>query len=232
MAKGSLAEMLGIRKRKRYGEGYEYKRDDFYSLEFTGSVSQRFKSFFSSRIFGYAKKISHLISHIKSRAYGIMSMAFGLLSLLLYFIGASNDQSILTPIISIAFAILSIPFLLSEKSLPILFQDFKITDYVFYEFFCIKRLNRIEGGIKVPVLLSAVIGFALALLGYLFPVWQIVLTIGIFMIVYISMASPEFPFFLSFLILPYFRYIPYSSICLVVMISIAIISFLRKVVYG
>ena len=225
--------MLGIRKRRRYGEAYEeYKRDSFYSLEFTGSASQRFHGIFSARLFKYAKEIAYLLSHVQSRVYGAMSIAFGLLSLFLYFIGVSRDMSIATPIISIAFAVLSVPFLLSGKSLPILFQDFKITDYVFYEFFCMKRLNRIEGGSKFPILLAVAIGFAFALVGYLVPVWQMLLAIGIMVFIYISFASPEFPFFLSFLLLPYFRYIPYSSTCLVIMIAVAIISFTRKVVFG
>lgn len=159
-------------------------------------------------------------------------MAFGLLSLVLYLVGISRDLSLATPIISIFFAVLSIPFLLSEKSLPILLQDFRITDYVFYEFFCMKRLNRIEGGTKFPMLIAVMIGLALALIGCLVPVWTIVLTIAIIIFVYISFASPEFPFFLSFLLLPYFRYIPYSSTCLVIMIAVAIISFTRKVIFG
>ena len=224
--------MLGIGKRKRYGEGYEEKRDSFYSLEFTGSATQSFRGVFSSRILGYAKRLSYLLSHVQSKAYGAMSMAFGLLSLVLYLVGISRDLSLATPIISIFFAVLSIPFLLSEKSLPILLQDFRITDYVFYEFFCMKRLNRIEGGTKFPMLIAVMIGLALALIGCLVPVWTIVLTIAIIIFVYISFASPEFPFFLSFLLLPYFRYIPYSSTCLVIMIAVAIISFTRKVIFG
>ncbi len=232
MAKKSLGTVLGIKKQRRYGEGYEYKRDSFYSLQFTGSASQRFNRIFSSRIFKYAKAFSYLLSHVQAKIYGAMSISFGLLSLFLYFVGISKDLSIVTPIISIAFSVLAIPFLLSEKSLPILLQDFRITDYVFYEFFCMKRANRIEGEAHFPVLLAVAIGLAFALLGYFIPVWQIVLAVGILVLTYISFASPEFPFLLSFLLLPYFRYIPYSSTCLVIMIAVAIVSFVRKVISG
>ncbi len=232
MAKRSLGTVLGIKKRKRYGEGYEYKRDSFFSFKFTGSASHRLKRIFSSRIFKYLKDFSYFLSHVKAKNYGAMSMSFGLISLFLYFIGASADMGVSTPIISILLAILAIPFLLSEKSLPILLQDFKITDYVFYEFFCMKRANRIDAESKFPLFLSIAIGIILALFSYFIPVWQTVLTIGVIILTYISLASPEFPFFLSFLILPYFRYIPYSSICLVIMITVAIISFVRKIIYG
>lgn len=232
MAKRSLKDALGMKQRRKYGEGYSYNGDSFYTLEFTGSVSQSFRRFLQKKVFVFARSFSYLLSHASTKVYGAISLSFGLLTLFMYFLGLSEGEGIETAIIGIAFSLLSIPFLLSDKSLPIFLQDFVITDYVFYEFFCMKRANRMESTAHFPIPAAVVIGLLFAALGYLIPVWQIVLAVGILVFVYISFASPEFTFLISFLLLPYFRYIPYSSTCLVIMIAIAIVSFMRKVIYG
>ncbi len=231
MAKRSLAGAFGMNKHRKYGEGYEYKRGSFYTLELTGSMSQGFRRFLQKKVFAFARSVSHLLSHASAKAYGAASISFGLLTLFMYFLGFSAG-GIATPIIGILFSMLSIPLLLSDKSLPILLQDFRPTDYVFYEFFCMKRSGRMEGTVQFPIIAAVLIGVALAALGYFIPVWQTVLAVGVLAFVYISFASPEFTFLLSFLLLPYFRYIPYSSTCLVIMIAVAMISFMKKVVYG
>ena len=83
MSKQSFGTVLGIKKRKRYGETYEYENDNFYCLECTGSASKRLERIFSSRAFKWIKDFSYFLSHIKAKNYGAMSMALGLLSLLL-----------------------------------------------------------------------------------------------------------------------------------------------------
>ena len=232
MAKRSLSSVLGLERRRKYGEGYEYKNGGFYTLELTGSMTQSFRRFLQKRVFAFARDISYLLSHAPAKVYGAASIGFGLLTLFMYFLGFSANGGISTPIIGILFSMLSIPLLLSEKSLPILLQDFKPTDYIFYEFFCMKRSGRMEGTAKFPMAAAIAIGVVLAALGYFIPVWQTVLAVGALAFVYISFASPEFPFLMSFLLLPYFRYIPYSSTCLVIMIAVAVVSFINKVIYG
>lgn len=220
-----------MKKHRKYGEGYEYKRTGFYTLEITGSISQGFRRFLQKRVFAFARNISYLLSHVSTKAYGAASISFGLLTLFMYFLGFSSG-GVSTPIIGILFSMLSIPLLLSDKSLPILLQDFRPTDYLFYEFFCMKRSGRMEGTVQFPIIVAVAIGALLAASGYFIPIWQTVLAVGVLVFVYISFASPEFTFLLSFLIIPYFRYIPYSSTCLVIMVAVAILSFLKKVVYG
>ncbi len=232
MAKRSLKDALGMKRRRKYGEGYIYKSDGFYTLEFTGSLSQSLRRILQKKVFVFARSFSYLLSHVSTKAYGTVSISFGLLTLFMYFLGISAGEGIETAIIGIVFSLLSIPFLLSDKSLPIFLQDFRPTDYVFYEFFCMKRANRMESTVDFPILAAVAIGVIFAALGYFVPVWQVVLAVGILVFAYISFASPEFTFLLSFLLLPYFRYIPYSSTCLVIIVAVAIVSFMRKMIYG
>lgn len=225
-------KVLGLKGRRKYGEGYEYKRAGFYTVQFTGRVSQKFRRFFSAKVFELFGAFSYFLSHVQSKAYGALSLSFGLVSLFLYFIGASADASAATVIVSVALSILSVPFLFSDQPLPALLQNFGPTDFIFYDFLCIKRNNRMEGAVSFPIFVSIAIGILLAMLGYFIPVKLIISVIAIIVFVYFSFDSPEFPLILSFLLLPYFRYFDNSSTYLVIIVALAVVSFLRKVVSG
>ena len=109
-----------------------------YSREFSGSITQRMKKMLSSRFFKLAKAASYLIAHISTRVYGTAMLCFGILGTIMHFLGFGAGEDIANPIVGIIFALLSIPFLLADKPLPIFLQDFKPTDLLFFEFFCMK----------------------------------------------------------------------------------------------
>ena len=208
------------------------KRQKFFTREFSGSITQRLKKVLSSRFFRFTKATAHLISHIPARIYGTALLCFGLLGTILYFVGVSKDDSIATPIVSILLSAISIPFLLSDKPLPIFFQDFPPTDYLFFEFFCMKRHSNMENEKRIPIVLPIILGLVLAALSLLVPFWAIALTIGIFVCVYIGMESPEFIFLSTLIALPYMHYIPRAELVFGIALLLALISFIRKAVYG
>ena len=100
----------------------------FFSREFSGSITKRLKRILSSNVFRWVKEFSYLISHIPTSIYGIAILTFGLASTLIYFLHLSSDTAIITPVLGILLAVFSIPFLLSDKPLPVMLQDFEITD--------------------------------------------------------------------------------------------------------
>ena len=208
------------------------KTKDFPSHTISGKITQRTKRLLSSRPFKLMRSIIRWFSRISSRAYGSAALSFGIVTLIMYFMSLSKDSSAVTPIIGTALSILSIPFLLFDKPLSLLFQDFSLTDYVFFEFFCIKRLNRMETTQHIPMIISSALGIIIAVAGYFVPVWMLACGLGAFIFFCLTMLSPEFAFFLSFMILPYEGYIPYSSIILVSMVSVSAFSFARKVIFG
>lgn len=208
------------------------KEKKFFAREFSGSVTQRLKRILSSRVFRFAKATAEMISHIPARIYGTILLCFGLVGTLMYFLGISRDESLVTPIVGIALSALSIPFLLSDKPMPILLQDFKPTDYLFFEFFCMKRHSIMETRKKFPTLLAILIGAVPAALSTFIPYWMIALAIGIAVCVYIGMESPEFIFLVSLVFVPYLRFLAHSDIILGIVILLGVISFMRKVFYG
>ncbi len=208
------------------------RKAKFFTREISGSFTQGMKQLHSRRLFRISHAISELISHISTRLYGTMLLCFGLLSSLIYFLGISADGGITTPVLGILLAGLSIPFLLTDKPLPVFLQDFRPTDYIFFEFFCMKRHSTMESVKTFPIAVAIVIGVIPALLSVFIPMWQVTLAIAILICIYIGMASPEFIFLSSLLCLPYIRFIPYSEIVFSLAILLALISFVRKVIYG
>lgn len=208
------------------------RKAKFFTREISGSFTQGMKQLQSRRLFRISHAISELISHISTRLYGTMLLCFGLLSSLIYFLGISADGGITTPVLGILLAGLSIPFLLTDKPLPVFLQDFRPTDYIFFEFFCMKRHSTMESVKSFPIAVAIIIGAIPALLSVFIPMWQVTLAIAILICIYIGMASPEFIFLSSLLCLPYIRFIPYSEIVFSLAILLALISFVRKVIYG
>ncbi len=205
---------------------------DFPSKALSGAMTKSMKRTLSSRFFRFERAFSHLLSHVSARAYGAIMLSFGLLSLILYFLGIYPDRGMVTPIIALSFSVLAIPFLLSDKSLPYILQRYSLTDFIIFDFLGIKRTNKADQNQNVPAFAAILIGVALSLMGCLVPLWQVVTVVGIAIFVYISFVSPEFVFFVSFLVLPYSSLVPRSEIIFPCIVGLALLSFVRKVLYG
>lgn len=208
------------------------KPKTFFTREFSGSITQRLNKFLSSPILRFTKSVNDLIAHIPTRMFGTALMCFGLLGAVLYFVGITADKNIANPIVAIILSCISIPLLLSEKPMPIFLQDFAPTDYLFFEFFCLKRHSVMENEKKFPVAAAIIIGFVPAVLSLFVPFWLVALVIGIIVCIFIGMESPEFIFLFSLIALPYLRYIPNSELVFSIALLIALVSLIRKVVYG
>ena len=214
-------------KEKKANGGFK-----FPSYQFSGAMTKRMKRMLSMRFFKFEREFSYYLAHIPARSYGALFISFGLLSLVLYYIGFYGRSSISALVISIIFTIFSLPFLLTDRSLPVWLQDNPITDFIFFEFFSMRRVSKTEKTSRAYSLGWIILGFVLAFLGRFIPIWQIVLVTGIAVFVYLSFSSPEFAFFTSFTLMPFSKYIPHSEIVLSCLVALTFLSFVRKVLYG
>lgn len=205
---------------------------EIFSKEFSGTMTKKLQRLLSRRFFRFTKAVAYLLSHISTKIYGASCLSFGLFGIISYFARIGADNSIVTPIIGAMFCLFSIPLFIADKSLPMLLQDFALTDFIFYDFFCMKRHGITEGEKKIPIVFGIIAGIIPAAAGIVIPLWQVTLVIGVLIFIYISMESPEFIFFVSLFTLPYLRYLPDSEILLCSMAVIAAVSFVRKVFYG
>ncbi len=204
----------------------------FPTIRFSGAMTENKMRFLSTRAVKFCNAVARLLSRVSTRAYGASAISFGAVTLLLYFLKLSADSSTVTPVLGAVTALLAIPFLLSDKTLPHFLQDLSVTDYIFFEFFCIKRSNKMETVQKFPVVISVLTGTLTALVGLFYPTWYAVVAIAAAVFVYVTMLSPEFAFFASFLALPYMSLIPYSETIFVSVIVLSVFSFLRKAFFG
>lgn len=204
----------------------------FPMVQLSGTMTENKVRFLSMRAIKFFKAASRLLTHAPARCYGSSALSFGAVTLILYFARLSADMSIFTPMLGAFVAFLAIPFLLSEKPIPLVLQDFEVTDYIFFEFFCIKRFSKLESAERVPIILSVFVGMLMALLGVVMPVWYVLLAELAFVFVGITLSSPEFAFFASFLILPYMNLVPYSSLVFAAIILLTVLSFARKAIFG
>ncbi len=236
MAKKALFDFINGYEEPDSVGGRSITGKRFFSRSYSGSMTKEKQRIKSMRLFGILGSLSRLISYTSTKVYGAASLTFGLSTLLLHFVkdyfGAYSAAPTSSLIIGIAFSLFAVPFLLFDRPISLFLQDFVITDYIFFEFFCIKRTYRSENVPSAPTLLGVIGGGALALLGYFVPVWILAVSIGAAIFVYVAFLSPEFAFLSSQLVLPYLNYIPYSNIIFSVLIALCAMSFLRKAVSG
>ena len=206
MAKHKLTELLSA-----YTSGDENSSGKKFRVEeISGSANGVTITRLERRVAKFFERFTKVVAYTPARTYGAALSVFGALSLALNFLkeylGFYDDVSIGTLIICSAFALLSIPFIASEKPLFTALQSNPVTDFVFFEFFCIRRMHKYgtEKGIQPAI--GAVIGIALAILGAFFPMWMAALGVGAMVYLFFTFLSPEFSFFSIFLIMPYLSF--------------------------
>lgn len=201
----------------------------------TGSANRVSITRFGRRVAKFFERFTKVVSYTPARTYGAILCVFAALSLALHilkgYIGLRGDVSISTLIICFAFAVLSIPFMLSEQPLSTALQNNPITDFIFFEFFCIRRMHKYatQPGIRPTV--GVVIGVLLAVAGAFVPMWVAALGIAAMVYLFLTFLSPEFSFFSMFIIMPYLSF-DTDGVFLAILVAVTLISYGRKVASG
>ena len=208
------------------------------------------RTFFAERISGIgakkgtaAARIGHALQSlgralyfVPCRIYGAFALSLGLVTLLLHFAHyyfLSEGRDVFVPlVIGVMTTILSILLLISEKPLAIALQDGALSEYLFFEFFCFKRVYRAQAPTRVPPFLAVLSGILLAVLGYFVtPQLLIAVILGLLFIT-LSFSSPEFPFLLTLLLLPFLPLLAHPTAVLCFTVLISALSFAKKVYSG
>ena len=208
----------------------------FFSHGISGSVAQGRRGGFMNRMLRLCDGFSAAVSNTSTKTYGASLLTFGLVTLLLYFLreylGTDSASETVALISGIAASVVAIPCLLFDRPISEALEDNPLTDYILFEFFCIKRAAALKeaGGIHPLVMIS--FSLLLAVLGHFLPLGYLLLGIGALLFVYIAFLSPEFSFFSSILIMPFLSFLGRADIILSVMVVTTAISLFRKVIYG
>ena len=217
-------------------DGYEGQGDGrrLASTTYSGSITaRRRRSGAVTRLLG---RLRRALIYASSKAYGASALAFGLLTVILSFLRPytdfPGDSSAVTLAVGAALTLISIPLLLSDKPMAFIFQDNPLTDYLFFELFCMKRVSRTEGVRPVYTVLASIIGVALAGVGYFVPVWLLVAAVVGIAIAALAISSPEFSFLLSILVLPYAETTLGTEIAFHCLVGLAFVSMVVKIASG
>ena len=235
MAGSGLIDFLnGYEKDPKYKTGGRGVKS-FFSRSYSGSVTGRLNSIVA-KTSGIGNNLTRVVTYTSSAAYGAALLTYGVISIILYFLvdyfSLNSADTTYSVIVGIIAAALSVPLLFSDKPLGTVLQSNRVCDFIFFEFFCIKRPISSENGRGVPMPLLCFLLGLLALGGFFVPSHLIAFGLLSLLIVYLTLISPECTFLISIMLLPYLGYIPYSEIVFSVLTVLTVISFLRKVVCG
>ncbi len=215
-------------------EGREERK--FVTCNVSGKIISARGTVARSRMSRFTSSLSAYVSHTSTRAYGMLLLGFGLLTLLLHFVKDYVNFYTQVPLYVLVsgalFAALAIPLLLVDKPIAYALQENPISDYILFEFFCIQRAGRQQNNKGLNPIVALFVGFLLAGLGAVVPLWCVILGFFLACYIYVAFLSPEFSFLSIFLFLPYFPLIPYHSLVLSGAVVLTAISFLRKVMLG
>ena len=207
----------------------------FYVQVVSGSANRVTLTRFGKYFTGISHWITKVLSYTQSRTYGAFLLAFGAFSLVAHlvrgYLGLNDSVPLYVLICCSVIALLAIPFLISDKPLSIAVQDFPLTDYIFFEFFCIRRMHRNYKEKGVHLLVGLFLGVLLAVLGTLVPFWYVLASIGVCVYLFLTFLSPEFSFFSIFLVMPYLSF-DSEGIFLAAMVAVTLLSYARKVSSG
>ena len=232
MAKGRLFDLV----RGYTSSDVDHNGKKFYVKTVTGSSGSTSITRFGRMFTHFCDRATNLVSYTETRIYGCFFTILGLLSLIVNFVkdylGYYSDGIPLPSlIVSILVAFLGIPFLFSDKPLAIVVQDIPITDFIFFEFFCIRRMHRYNKEKGIHPAIAIVVGILLSALTIVVPVWIIAAILATFVYLFLTFLSPEFSFFSIFLAMPYLSFDD-KGIFLAIMVAITLVSYCRKVRLG
>lgn len=210
----------------------KYSLFDSLSVRGAGTSIRVIKNIVS-KTFG---ALSEKFVFTSARSYGALGLAYGLLSLFLYF-GKNYflkiaDPNLVSLIIGISVTAISVPLIFFDKPICTFFADFKLTDFILFEFFSIKRMDKADAVPGFSVLPSVIIGFIPALLGLFISPLYVLISILLLIFVSIAIVTPEFPIIFTLLVAPYLSPVPDSGAILAALSLLSFISFAIKVAIG
>ena len=231
MSKRSIFELLDGYTHTESGVGKH-----FLSVSITGSFAGRGSSRALRTLFAFTARLKSIFSYTSTRCYGLFFLTFGLATLFIHFakdyLGVYDSVPLPILIVGAITAIVGVLVVVFDKPLTVFLQDFKLTDFILYEFFCIKRSYKRTDVRGIPSFVGLIVGILLASVGGVLPFDAVVpSTVGI-VYCYIAFLSPEFSLFSTFLVLPYLSYIEGHELILSAFVLLNAISFARKVMLG
>ena len=232
MKKFSLGRLLVGYERTEFG-GISGK--SFFVRDITGSP-YRSRGVQSGKVRGAIARIARNISGTSARAYGLFLLGFGIITMLVHFIkdyfGLYESLPLPILIVGTVISIIAVPLIAQDKPIGAAASDFWLTNYIFFDFFCIRRTHTDASVRGINSVFAMLFGMGLGALGSIVNPVYIAYSIAGAVYIYLTFLSPEFSLFSIFLSLPYISLIPWHEYFLAALVLVTLLSFVRKVMQG
>lgn len=208
----------------------------FYAKKISGMIGSRRKAAWKSTpAFQNFHRALQSLVYISCRSLGMYLLFYGLTTLLLhfarYYLMQASDV-LFSFLLGTGLVLAALPLLLSGRPLCIVLQENSVTDTVFFEFFCLKRMHKGESVPSLPSAISALLGTLVALFGFFVSLPLSLLLPPALLFFFLSLSAPEFPFFVTLILLPYLPLLPQDTPILAALVGCVLLSFVRKVIRG
>ena len=207
----------------------------FFVRDITGSP-YRLRGMETGRLKAIIARISRIVSGTSARAYGLFLLGFGIITMLVHFIkdyfGIYESMPLSVLVVGTVISIISVPLIAQDKPIGASVADFRLTSFIFFDFFSIKRVHPDSSVKGINPLFAMLIGMSIGGLGSVINPTYIAYAIAGTVYLYLTFLSPEFSFFSIFLALPYISLIPNHEYFLAALVAATLLSFVRKVTEG
>lgn len=220
-------------------DGEEFVGQRFFRREITGAATISARKKKRSKIRKAFNSLVEIICYANIKTYGFLFLTFGLLTIIFYFakdflidlgVPVTAEISLIAGIIA---AILSIPMMILDGPICQVLQEYLITDIIFFDFLCIKRMPPIKEEYAPNAVSAVFVGILFGVIGLFVPTIIVVAIVLFIAYAGLSIESPEFSLFSTIMILPYLSVDkPEGYGILVTLVIINAISFVRKLIYG
>ncbi len=225
---------------KRFEESTLVKTEKKFSDKIISGLGSVYsKRVLSSPAAAFISNFRNALAQASLKSYGILFLAFGLLTMLAnfaeYYFRALPESPAFELAVGIVFAIVSIPLLFADMPLETSLKKFRFIELILFDFLCIHRSrevakpnNKQEFGWLIPLFAAIV----LATFGFIFPLRIILILIAVTVLFALAISSPEFSLMMTLILLPIVPILPKPSLILTALVGITALSFLIKVLLG
>ena len=184
-------------------------------------------------------RIKNALAYASVRSYGILLLAFGLLTLLanfaVYYFRDLPESPALELTVGIICAVLAIPLLFIDMPLNNCLTRYAFIEFVLFDFLCIKKGTEVyrksekrDSLVLIPIFIAA----ALAALSILFSPIAVLVAVLVAIFIALALSSPEFSLLSALLLLPLIPILPKPTLIITALVAVTAVSFSIKVLLG
>ncbi len=223
---------------KKFEESHHVTLGKHFAAKIIGNSGRgRTKAIISHPVIKFFSHLHKSLACLPIKTYGAISLFFGISTLLMnfaeYYFQKLPDSPAFALIIGAIFTFVSIPLICIDCPLAEFLQKHTVTDTLFFEILCLRRIRKAEMiQIEFKWLFPIIIGVVIAAAGFILPLSIVLISIFALVIFSLALSSPEFMFVATIFSIPIFPLIPNSTTVLCVSVALMLISFAIKVIVG